>query len=57
MLCNLNYTNFGKGVRQEDGCTLEFFKEDELLVNITEYELVPRHVLLSNKDKLELLKR
>jgi DNA-directed RNA polymerases I, II, and III subunit RPABC1 len=37
--------------------TLEFFKESELLVNITKHILVPRHILLTTEEKAELLKR
>ena len=35
----------------------EHFKESELLVEITEHELVPKHVVLQNAEKLELLAR
>ena len=33
------------------------FTESELLVNITEHQLVPKHVLLSSDEKKELLTR
>lgn len=36
---------------------MEQFMESELLVNITEHQLVPPHILLSDEEKLELLKR
>lgn len=36
---------------------IECFLEDDLLVNITHHELVPRHVLLSRDEKNALLKR
>ncbi|PHH65873.1 hypothetical protein CDD81_1242 [Ophiocordyceps australis] len=36
---------------------LECFLEDDLLVNITHHELVPRHVVLSRDEKTALLKR
>ena len=36
---------------------IECFLEDDLIVNITRHELVPRHVLLSREEKAALLKR
>eukprot|EP00276_Gloeochaete_wittrockiana_P010993 CAMPEP_0184656204 /NCGR_PEP_ID=MMETSP0308-20130426/15956_1 /TAXON_ID=38269 /ORGANISM="Gloeochaete witrockiana, Strain SAG 46.84" /LENGTH=171 /DNA_ID=CAMNT_0027093205 /DNA_START=162 /DNA_END=677 /DNA_ORIENTATION=- len=36
---------------------LEQFSEHELLVNITEHVLVPRHILLSLEEKKQLLQR
>ncbi|KAF4126637.1 DNA-directed RNA polymerases I, II, and III subunit RPABC1 [Geosmithia morbida] len=36
---------------------IECFLEDDLLVNITHHELVPRHVVLSRDEKSALLKR
>jgi len=36
---------------------IEIFEADELLVNITEHVFVPKHVLLSDAEKVELLKR
>ncbi|QDS71887.1 hypothetical protein FKW77_010185 [Venturia effusa] len=36
---------------------IEIFQESELVVNITLHELVPTHVLLSHKEKKELLER
>ncbi|KAI3378287.1 hypothetical protein SNEBB_000907 [Seison nebaliae] len=36
---------------------LEHFLECELLINITEHELVPRHIKLMNDQKTELLKK
>ncbi|KAI0132153.1 DNA-directed RNA polymerases II 24 kDa polypeptide [Xylariales sp. AK1849] len=37
--------------------TIEWFLEDDLLINITHHDLVPRHVILSRDEKLALLKR
>ena len=36
---------------------LEQFVEMELLVNITEHALVPKHILLSDKEKGNLLEK
>ncbi|KAJ4991478.1 RNA polymerase Rpb5 domain-containing protein [Stagonosporopsis vannaccii] len=36
---------------------VEVFVEQDLLVNITKHELVPKHVLLSEEEKQQLLKR
>lgn len=36
---------------------IECFLEDDLLINITHHELVPKHVLLSREEKVALLKR
>lgn len=36
---------------------LEMFTEQELLINITEHELVPMHQVLTDEEKVELLKR
>jgi DNA-directed RNA polymerases I, II, and III subunit RPABC1 len=33
------------------------FMQEELLVNITHHELVPKHSVLQNSEKAELLKR
>lgn len=36
---------------------IETFEEQDLLVNITHHELVPKHVLLSKEEKMALLQR
>lgn len=41
----------------ERGITAEHFREEDLLVNITKHELVPRHILLSEEEKKVLLDR
>ena len=38
-------------------CIIETFQEQDLLVNITHHELVPKHVLLSADEKKRLLDR
>ena len=37
--------------------SIEWFLEEDLLINITHHELVPKHVLLSKEEKVALLKR
>jgi len=52
-------TAFAKQAVQEmsDSFRIEHFKEAELLVDITEHNLVPEHQVLSKNEKEELLKR
>ena len=44
-----NYKSLGKWI--------EFFEFDEVVINITEHELVPKHELLTEEEKQEVLKR
>ena len=37
--------------------TIEYFEEKELLVNITEHELVPKHIVMTEEEKQALLTR
>lgn len=37
--------------------SLEQFREAELMINITEHELVPQHVVMTTEEKKELLQR
>ena len=37
--------------------SLEQFREAELMINITEHELVPQHVVMTPEEKKELLQR
>eukprot|EP00053_Salpingoeca_punica_P004701 m.50457 g.50457 ORF g.50457 m.50457 type:complete len:212 (+) comp12907_c0_seq1:241-876(+) len=41
----------------ESGQLIQPFEEEELIVNITKHELVPRHVLLNEEEKADLLLR
>jgi len=34
---------------------LQFFDENELVINITENELVPKHILIPDSEKQSLL--
>jgi DNA-directed RNA polymerase I, II, and III subunit RPABC1 len=36
---------------------VEYFKENELLIDITEHVYVPKHILISESEKKELLKK
>lgn len=38
-------------------CEIEIFYQQELLVNITEHELVPQHSVLTEQEKHDLLKK
>ncbi|EGC33614.1 RNA polymerase II core subunit [Dictyostelium purpureum] len=56
-----NITPFAKQalveISQDKKIVLEQFNEAELLVNITHHQLVPKHILLTKEEKLELLTR
>lgn len=41
----------------ENQVNVEIFLEEQLLVNITKHELVPKHILLSKEEKKKLLQR
>ena len=41
----------------KDAVPIEYFEANELIINITEHELVPKHELLSDEEKEQLLKR
>jgi DNA-directed RNA polymerase I, II, and III subunit RPABC1 len=41
----------------ETGIHIETFEEKELIVNITEHELVPKHMILSSEEKHNLLSK
>lgn len=42
---------------RSSGKTIEFFSFDEVIINITEHELVPKHEVLTEEEKQEVLKR
>ncbi|KAF2268585.1 DNA-directed RNA polymerases I [Lojkania enalia] len=45
------------GIEEGPKGGVEVFVEQDLLVNITKHELVPKHVLLSKEEKAQLLER
>jgi DNA-directed RNA polymerases I, II, and III subunit RPABC1 len=47
----------GVAALAESKIYVEIFEEKELIVNITEHELVPKHVILNNAEKQELLSK
>jgi DNA-directed RNA polymerases I, II, and III subunit RPABC1 len=59
MVLRVDITPFAKQAVQEmsDSFRIEHFKESELLVDITQHQLVPKHLVLTPNEKSELLKR
>lgn len=59
MVLRVDITPFAKQALQEmsDSFRIEHFKESELLVDITQHQLVPEHQVLTPTEKTELLKR
>ena len=59
LVVNGKFSNFAKQSLAEFGPALliEHFRDEELMVDITEHELVPAHVLLSAAEKKALLDR
>lgn len=59
MVLRVDITPFAKQAVQEmsDSFRIEHFKESELLVDITQHQLVPEHQVLTQNEKSELLKR
>lgn len=50
-------TSFAKNMFiEEENLQIEYFKENELYIDITEHELVPSYTLLTEDEKRELLK-
>ena len=46
-----------KDSQNEQRLIIEYFVEDQLLVNVTKHELVPKHIPLSKQEKKAVLKR
>ena len=59
MVLRVDITPFAKAAVQEmsNDFRIEHFKESELLVDITQHQLVPEHQVLTQNEKTELLKR
>ena len=58
VVASTDVTPFAKQVMQQmrqEQYHLELFKEAELLVNITEHIFVPKHQLLSDEEKKQVL--
>lgn len=52
------YSNIARNYLAElPGVAVESFKDEELLVDITEHELVPEHIILTDVEKANLLQR
>ena len=60
IVVKINLTPFAKSAVKEmalRGYRMEYFRDSELSVDITEHKLVPEHVVLTNQQKNELLAR
>jgi len=59
IVLRVDITPFAKQAVQEmsDSFRIEHFKESEMLVDITQHQLVPEHQVLTAAEKAELLKR
>lgn len=60
IVVKVNLTPFAKSAIKElsqRSYRVEYFRDAELLIDITEHRLVPEHVVLSPQEKHELLKR
>jgi DNA-directed RNA polymerases I, II, and III subunit RPABC1 len=60
VVVRVNLTPFARTLIKEvatRGFRMEYFKDTELLIDITEHKLVPEHVVLSPQQKQELLDR
>ena len=60
IVVKVNLTPFAKAAVKEmslRGYRVEYFRDSELLVDITEHKLVPEHIVLTTQQKQELLDR
>lgn len=59
MVLRVDISAFAKQMLQEmaESYRIEHFKETELLVDVTQHQLVPEHVVLTPSEKAELLRR
>jgi DNA-directed RNA polymerase I, II, and III subunit RPABC1 len=59
IVVNGKFTNFAKQALLDLApvAALEHFREEELLIDITEHELVPEHIVLTDAEKAALLAR
>jgi len=60
IVVKINLTPFAKQAIREmsqRGYRVEYFRDSELLVDITDHKLVPQHIVLTNNEKQELLAR
>lgn len=59
LVVNGKFSNFAKQSLAELGPALliEHFRDEELMVDITQHELVPEHQLLTDEEKKQLLAR
>jgi DNA-directed RNA polymerases I, II, and III subunit RPABC1 len=52
------FSNLAKAMLADvSGITVEHFREEEVVIDITEHELVPEHVVLTSEEKAQLLAR
>lgn len=62
---NINHLILVVSVKMSSACSqiinnsikVEIFKDEELMFNITKHELVPKHRIVSNEEKLQLFKQ
>ena len=57
VLNKINNTTFDKEIRTIKYKNVEYFMSNRLKFNITKNNLVPKHILLTEKEKLEIFKK